>query len=66
MKSGLYGMNPQHKVKNMDATEKAPLMNTVEENMMFLTPRQQERAKAALKTLEPLGTPSIQDLKAMI
>eukprot|EP00957_Ditylum_brightwellii_P077364 5878570-Ditylum_brightwellii.AAC.1 len=34
--------------------------------MMFLTPRQQEWAKVTRKTLEALGTPSIQDLKAMI
>eukprot|EP00957_Ditylum_brightwellii_P018392 1384294-Ditylum_brightwellii.AAC.1 len=66
MKSGLYGMNLQHKVKRIEVTERTLLMNTVEENITFLTPRQQEQAKVSHKTLEVLGTPSIQDLKAMI
>eukprot|EP00957_Ditylum_brightwellii_P051134 3876794-Ditylum_brightwellii.AAC.1 len=66
LKSGLYRMNPKDKVKKIDATEKALSMNTVDKSMTFLTPRQQEQAKVAHKTLEALGMPSIQDLKAMI
>jgi hypothetical protein len=52
MKNGLYGMNPKLKEKEeesslQDDTLEAniQLLETVEENMTFLTPRQQTRAK---------------------
>eukprot|EP00957_Ditylum_brightwellii_P021123 1592475-Ditylum_brightwellii.AAC.1 len=38
----------------------------VEENLQFLSLRQQNKAKQARKLLEALGSPSVPDLKAMI
>eukprot|EP00957_Ditylum_brightwellii_P180599 13756554-Ditylum_brightwellii.AAC.1 len=42
------------------------MLNTVEENPQFFSPRQQNRAKQARKLLEALRSPSVPDLKAMI
>ena len=42
------------------------MLNTLQENMRFLSPRQQLRAKKARKLYEAMGTPTVDDLKAMI
>jgi hypothetical protein len=41
-------------------------LNTLEENLGFLSPRQQKRAKIARELYEAMGTPTVDDLKAMI
>eukprot|EP00957_Ditylum_brightwellii_P066935 5080273-Ditylum_brightwellii.AAC.1 len=64
MKNGLYGMNP---CKDEDEpTINVQCLNSVEENVKFLSPRQLERAKQAHKLFEALGTPTTADIKAMI
>jgi hypothetical protein len=45
---------------------KAQLLNTVEENRNFYTQRQFDRAKRARDLYHALGTPSINDFKAML
>ena len=45
---------------------KAQLLNTVEENKSFYTQRQFDRAKRARDLYHALGTPSINDFKAML
>ena len=66
LNSGLYGMNPKDKNNKIDLSHKISLVNTVEDNLKFLSPRQRDRAKIARKVSEALGTPSCQDMKAMI
>jgi hypothetical protein len=41
-------------------------LETVEENMTFLTPRQQTQAKKARQLYHALGCPTVDDMKAMI
>jgi hypothetical protein len=41
-------------------------LSTVKDNMKFLSKRRQERAKKARKLHEVMGTPTVDDLKAMI
>lgn len=64
MKNGLYGRNPSH--EDMPQKLKAQMINTMKENEMFVTPSQLEKAKRARKLYESMGTPTTQDLKAMI
>ena len=42
------------------------MLNTIDENLAFLSPRQLQRAKKARKLYEAMGTPTVEDLKAMI
>ena len=42
------------------------MLNTLKENMSFLSPRQQQQAKKAKKLYKAMGTPTVDDLKAMI
>ena len=65
MQSGLYGMNPMDD-STFIKTVQAQFLNTVQENMAFLTPRQQQKAKQARKLYEAMGTPTVTDLKSMI
>ena len=65
MSNGLYAMNPLSS-DSYTTTNKFQFVETVEENLGFLTPRQQERAKKARALYRALGTPSLDDLKAMI
>ena len=64
--NGLYATNPEEEGSIVYHNEKMQFVNTVEENLKFLTPRQFERAKKARKLFEAMDTPTIQDLKAMI
>jgi hypothetical protein len=61
----LYAMNPLTN-DSYSTTNKFQFVETVKENLGFLTPRQQERAKKARALYRALGTPSLDDLKAMI
>jgi hypothetical protein len=47
-------------------TIKREFLTTVKDNMKFLSKRQQERAKKARELLEVMGTPTVDNLKAMI
>jgi hypothetical protein len=57
--NGLYVFIPK-KYKNMQ------FMSSVEENKKFYTPNQFERAKKARDLYHAIGTPSINDFKAML
>jgi hypothetical protein len=60
---GLYVFKPKITPKNHQGMQ---LINTVEENKVFYTHRQFERAKKARELYHALGTPSVQDFKNMI
>ena len=47
-------------------TKKFQFVEAVEENLGFLTPKQQERAKKARELYHALSTPSLDDQKAII
>jgi hypothetical protein len=59
-------MNPNDPTSYVDRKEGTILINTMEENASFLSPRQLARAQRARKLYYALGTPSIDDLKAII
>ena len=42
------------------------MLDTVEENQAFYTPREVERAKKARKLYQTIGTPSVKDFKALL
>ncbi len=64
--NGLYAMDPSDE-KSFKRTKKPyQFLNTLEENLAFLSPRQQKRAKIARELYEAMGTPTVDDLKAMI
>ena len=66
----LYGMDPRdcvsyiseenYEVKNVQTR------NTVDDNLKYMSDRQQKRAKAARKAYQAISTPTTQDFKAMI
>ena len=59
---GLYAFKPTIKKVIKETT----LVNTIEENKLFFTPRQFLRAKKARELYHALGTPSIKDFKSII
>ena len=61
MSNGLYARDP-----TKTTSDKYQLVQTVEENLTFLTPRQQTRAKKAREIFHATGTPSVDDMKALI
>ena len=64
--NGLHAMNPNDK-KSYELIKKPhQFVNAAAENLTFLSPRQQKRARRARELCEPMGTPTIDDLKAMI
>jgi hypothetical protein len=66
MKGGLYAMNPKDPENNGSVPSQAHLGKTLEENMKFLSPRQQKRAYRARELYDAMGTPTVDDLKSMI
>ena len=66
LKNNLYALNPSDRSYLGKVTYKAQLVNTIKENMSFLSPRQRERVKKAQKLYEAMGTPTMDDLKAVI
>ena len=67
--NGLYARNPYEEDKKIDKFKTPPkiqMLNTLEENLNFLSSRQQQRAKMARKLYNAVGTPTVDDLKAMI
>jgi len=61
--NGLYVFKPNIKTKVRDGVQ---FITTLEENRTFYTTRQFDRAKRARDLFHALGTPSIQDFKAII
>jgi hypothetical protein len=66
MKDGLYAMNPKDPENNGSVPSQAHLGETLEENLKFLSPRQQKHAYQARELYDAMGTPTVDDLKAMI
>eukprot|EP00957_Ditylum_brightwellii_P171690 13070544-Ditylum_brightwellii.AAC.1 len=64
MSNGIHGMNPCH--EEVNPTFAAQCLNTVEENMQYLSPWQLKQAKKVQKLYKALGTPTVSNLKAMI
>lgn len=60
---GLYAFKPS---KLSRSVEHQSHVTTLEENVKFYSPRQFERAKQARDFYHAMGTPSIQDIKAII
>ncbi len=65
MSNGLYAMNPT-KLESYGKLPKYQMIQTIKENMKFLSPRQQKRARRARALYHATGTPTVSDLKAMI
>ena len=70
LKNNLYGMDPndpessiskeEYQIKNIQMT------SVVTDNLKYMSERQRKRAKAARKVFQAVGTPTTQDLKAII
>jgi hypothetical protein len=59
-------MDPNDKTSFEMKKKPYQFLTTVKDHMKFLSKRQQERAKKARELLEVMGTPTVDDLKAMI
>jgi len=65
--NGLYAMDPNDKESFEMKTQKPyQFLNTQEGNIRFMSARQQKRATLARELYESMGTPTVDDLKAMI
>ena len=65
--NGLYAMDPNDESSfERTSTKTYQLLNTQEENLKYMSKRQQKRAKLARELHESMGTPTVEDLKAMI
>ena len=64
--NGLYAMDPNDETSFEVTKEPFQFLSTVKDNMKFLSKRQQGRAKKAHELYEAMGTPTVDDLKAMI
>jgi hypothetical protein len=64
--NGLYAMEPNDEKSSVMTKKLYEFLNTLEENLGFLSPRQQKRAKIARALYEAMGTPTGDNLKAMI
>jgi hypothetical protein len=63
--NGSHSMDPKDK-KSCKLTKKPhQFLNKAEENLRFLSPRQQKRARQAQELCESMGTPAVDNLKAM-
>jgi hypothetical protein len=66
MKCGLYAMNPKDPDHQFDIEGQAQMVQTLTDNLKFLSPRQQKRAYRAHQLYDALGAPTVNDLKATI
>jgi hypothetical protein len=66
MPNGLYAMDPTDPDRNDSSSENLQMIQTVAESLKFLSPRQQQRARCTRELFHAIGTPTIDDLKAMI
>jgi hypothetical protein len=64
--NGLYAMNPEDLESFGTILDQYQMIQTIEENMKFLSPRQQGRARKARKLYHATRTPRVEDLKAII
>ena len=69
--NNVYGMNPadpeSYITKNQfEKQNKIQMMNVVGDNLRYMSERQQQRAKHARIAFQIIGTPTTQDLKAML
>jgi hypothetical protein len=64
--NGLYAMDPNDE-KSFELYKKPyQFLATMEDNLKFLSKRQQKRAKQARELYEAMGTPTVDNLKVMI
>jgi hypothetical protein len=66
LKNGLYSLNPKKDTQHQTTDGRFQLVNTLEDNKKFFTPRQFERAKIARDLFHSLGCPSLVNLKGAI
>jgi hypothetical protein len=66
MKGGLYAMNPKDPENFGTISSQSHLIQTLEENLKYILPRQRARAHKARALYDAMGTPTVEDLKAMI
>jgi hypothetical protein len=66
MKGGLYAMNPRDPENFGSISSQSHLIQTLEENLKYLSPRQLKRAYKARELYDAMGTPTVEDLKSMI
>jgi hypothetical protein len=64
--NGLYAMDPSDERSFMMTKKPYQFLDTLEDSLGFLSPRQQKRAKIARKLYKAMGTPTVDNLKAMI
>ena len=70
LNNNLYGMDPTNPEsfisKEKNTKNKIQLLEVVDDNLKYLSARQQKRAKLARKAYQAIGTPTTEDFKAMI
>ena len=66
MENGLYGMNPNDPDSYINNNAEVVMVTTLEENKAFLSPRQLKCATLVRKLYHAMGTPTVDDLKAII
>ena len=70
LENNLYDMDPRdltsYITKKNYESKNVQMMNLVEDNLEVMSERQKNRAKAARKAYQAIGTPTTQDFKAMI
>ena len=59
-------MNPNDNKSFKTKTKPYQFLNMLEDNSKFLSPRQQKRVKQARELYKAMGTPTVDDLKAII
>ena len=64
--SGLCAVDPNDKKSHELPKKSSQFLSAVKENLKFLSTRQQKRARRARQLHETMGTPTVDDLKAMI
>ena len=64
MKNGLYALNPNDKSSYIP-NNKLQLVNTIKENLSYLSPQQEFQAKRARKLFQAMRMPTAKDLKGI-
>jgi hypothetical protein len=59
-------MNPKDPETFGSISSQSHLIQALEENLKYLSPRQQKREHKACELYDAMGTPTVKDLKAMI
>ena len=70
LKNNLYRMNPSDPSSHITIkgyeTKNIQMLNVVEDNLQYMSERQQSIAGAACKTYQAIGTPTTKYFKAMV